>query len=438
MFVDRFMSTAMHYPCNYGYIPHTLSDDGDPCDVLVLSPVPLITGVVVRCRPIGMLKMDDEAGGDSKILAVPIDKLSSLYSRRPVAARPAGDHHASRSPTSSSTTRISSRASGCASRAGSAPRRRSRRSSTASRADANARKRAQVLTARTSWRAATSRGDDWAARRRAGLPVRRSFPRCSSCCGAPASSPRSTGCRTRRRFAFLFYRFVLVAALMIAVAFATRAPWPRTRARVRRPRDRGAARARALPRRRVRRIRRRHGSGHERDAGRAAADPHRAPRLDVAARTRDARGSGLGLVLGLAGVYLVVRHKIDFGSDAHRARCRRRWRSSASASARCYQKRQCAHVDLRTGAVVQFTVCALVFAPLALLVGDARRALGAAVSVRARLVGAGAVGGRDQPAVLAAAPRRGGRRRAPVLPGARRSPRCRRGCCSARRSTRSR
>ena len=79
VFVDRFMSTAMRYPCNYGYIPHTLSPDGDPCDVLVLSPVPLITGVVVRCRPIGMLKMDDEAGGDSKILAVPIDKLSSLY-----------------------------------------------------------------------------------------------------------------------------------------------------------------------------------------------------------------------------------------------------------------------------------------------------------------------------------------------------------------------
>jgi inorganic pyrophosphatase len=79
VFVDRFMSTAMRYPCNYGYIPHTLSPDGDPCDVLVLSPVPLITGVVVRCRPIGMLKMDDEAGGDAKILAVPIDKLSSLY-----------------------------------------------------------------------------------------------------------------------------------------------------------------------------------------------------------------------------------------------------------------------------------------------------------------------------------------------------------------------
>ena len=69
VFVDRFLSTAMHYPCNYGYIPHTISDDGDPVDVLVLSPVPIITGVVVRCRPIGMLKMEDEAGGDAKLLA---------------------------------------------------------------------------------------------------------------------------------------------------------------------------------------------------------------------------------------------------------------------------------------------------------------------------------------------------------------------------------
>ncbi len=81
MFVDRFMSTAMHYPCNYGYIPHTLSGDGDPVDVLVISPVPLISGVVVRCRPIGMLKMTDEAGADEKLLAVPIDKLCAVYSK---------------------------------------------------------------------------------------------------------------------------------------------------------------------------------------------------------------------------------------------------------------------------------------------------------------------------------------------------------------------
>ena len=79
MYVDRFMSTAMHYPCNYGYIPHTLAGDGDPVDVLVLSPVALITGVVVRCRPIGVLKMEDDAGDDTKLLAVPVDKLTPLY-----------------------------------------------------------------------------------------------------------------------------------------------------------------------------------------------------------------------------------------------------------------------------------------------------------------------------------------------------------------------
>ncbi len=79
VFVDRFMSTAMHYPCNYGYVPHTLSGDGDPVDVLVISPYPLITGVVVRCRPVGMLSMEDEAGEDTKVLAVPINKLTNLF-----------------------------------------------------------------------------------------------------------------------------------------------------------------------------------------------------------------------------------------------------------------------------------------------------------------------------------------------------------------------
>ena len=79
MFVDRFMSTAMHYPCNYGYVPQTLSDDGDPVDVLVITPFPLAPGVVVTCRPIGMLRMEDEAGGDAKLLAVPIDKILSIY-----------------------------------------------------------------------------------------------------------------------------------------------------------------------------------------------------------------------------------------------------------------------------------------------------------------------------------------------------------------------
>ena len=77
--VDRFMSTSMHYPCNYGYIPHTLSEDGDPTDVLVITPYPVIPASVVRVRPIGMLNMQDEAGPDVKIIAVPIDKLTSLY-----------------------------------------------------------------------------------------------------------------------------------------------------------------------------------------------------------------------------------------------------------------------------------------------------------------------------------------------------------------------
>jgi len=80
MFVDRFMGTAMHYPCNYGYIPNTLSEDGDPADVLVVTPIPVISGSVIRVRPLGMLSMTDEAGADAKIIAVPIDKLSNLYS----------------------------------------------------------------------------------------------------------------------------------------------------------------------------------------------------------------------------------------------------------------------------------------------------------------------------------------------------------------------
>jgi inorganic pyrophosphatase len=80
IFVDRFMGTAMHYPCNYGYVPNTIADDGDPCDVLVITPFPLLPGVVVRCRALGVLKMTDEAGGDAKILAVPVDKMLPMYS----------------------------------------------------------------------------------------------------------------------------------------------------------------------------------------------------------------------------------------------------------------------------------------------------------------------------------------------------------------------
>lgn len=80
LFVDRLVSTPMHYPANYGYIPQTLCGDGDAADVLVLFPQPVQAGSVIRCRPIGVLKMSDEAGQDAKILAVPHDKLTTLYS----------------------------------------------------------------------------------------------------------------------------------------------------------------------------------------------------------------------------------------------------------------------------------------------------------------------------------------------------------------------
>lgn len=79
LFVDRFMTTSMFYPTNYGYIPNTLSEDGDPVDVLVITPIPLLSGSVIKCRVIGMLKMTDESGVDAKLLAVPINKLSKIY-----------------------------------------------------------------------------------------------------------------------------------------------------------------------------------------------------------------------------------------------------------------------------------------------------------------------------------------------------------------------
>jgi inorganic pyrophosphatase len=80
MFVDWFLNTAMFYPGNYGFIPHTLSGDGDPCDILVVSNVAVVPGAVIRCRPVGALLMQDEAGMDEKVLAVPVDDLHPFYS----------------------------------------------------------------------------------------------------------------------------------------------------------------------------------------------------------------------------------------------------------------------------------------------------------------------------------------------------------------------
>ena len=79
LFVDRFLHTAMFYPGNYGFIPHTLSGDGDPCDVIVVGQVPVVPGAIIRCRPVGALMMEDNAGMDEKILAVPVDKLHPFY-----------------------------------------------------------------------------------------------------------------------------------------------------------------------------------------------------------------------------------------------------------------------------------------------------------------------------------------------------------------------
>lgn len=79
IFVDRFVATPMYYPCNYGFVPHTLSDDGDPCDVLVVSDFPVVPGAVISAKPVGVLIMEDEKGMDEKIIAVPGKKLNSQF-----------------------------------------------------------------------------------------------------------------------------------------------------------------------------------------------------------------------------------------------------------------------------------------------------------------------------------------------------------------------
>ncbi|MDR0716707.1 MAG: inorganic diphosphatase [Azoarcus sp.] len=81
IFVDRFMGASMRYPLNYGYVPHTISGDGDPVDVLVVTPFPLFPGAVIRVRPVGVLKMEDDGGVDAKIIAVPVSKLTPLYDK---------------------------------------------------------------------------------------------------------------------------------------------------------------------------------------------------------------------------------------------------------------------------------------------------------------------------------------------------------------------
>ena len=80
LFVDRILHTSMRYPCNYGFIPHTLAKDGDPVDVIVANRTPIMPGAFVRCRPIGVLEMMDDGGDDAKIMCLPVDKLHPFYS----------------------------------------------------------------------------------------------------------------------------------------------------------------------------------------------------------------------------------------------------------------------------------------------------------------------------------------------------------------------
>lgn len=81
IFVDRFLYTSMFYPCNYGFVPHTLADDGDPVDVMVVGRMPVQPGAVLPVRPIGLLELEDEAGSDAKVLAVPVPRITRIYDR---------------------------------------------------------------------------------------------------------------------------------------------------------------------------------------------------------------------------------------------------------------------------------------------------------------------------------------------------------------------
>ena len=120
LFVDRFLHTSMRYPGNYGFVPHTLSGDGDPIDVLVCNTRALVPGCVINVRPIGVLIMEDNAGQDEKVIAVPSPKLTLRY-ENVTNTRTCRRSPASRSSTSSSTTRISSPANGSRSKAGTIP-----------------------------------------------------------------------------------------------------------------------------------------------------------------------------------------------------------------------------------------------------------------------------------------------------------------------------
>jgi len=110
--VDRFLYTPMSYPGNYGFVPHTLSDDGDPIDVLVVNTRELVPGCVINVRPVGVLIMEDNAGQDEKVIAVPSHALTKRYTTMLTITRTCPTSRCSKSSTSSSTTRILNRGNG--------------------------------------------------------------------------------------------------------------------------------------------------------------------------------------------------------------------------------------------------------------------------------------------------------------------------------------
>ena len=112
LFVDRILHTSMRYPANYGFIPHTMSPDGDPLDALVVARSPFVPGCVVRVRPIAVLFLEDEAGGDEKLLTVPVDATFPYYEAVDRGRASARHRHAARSSISSPTTKTSNPKSG--------------------------------------------------------------------------------------------------------------------------------------------------------------------------------------------------------------------------------------------------------------------------------------------------------------------------------------
>jgi hypothetical protein len=397
--------------------PRTLSHDGDPCDVLVLSPMPLITGVVVRCRPIGMLKMEDEAGSDSKVLAVPVDQLTGIY-RSVQSPRDLPEvttqqiahffeHYKDLEP--GKWVRVSTWVGAEEAKTGDSGR------------DCALRRgefEAEDLTARMSAAGPSqganrppsggAHGDSRDARGGTLRPRRTrvrqlAFPFLFVLPLEHRLHRRQVRARVRAsRSSFFSTGFVLVAALMGAVALAMRASWPSTL----RNGDMSSSRGwlvMGLPRAVC--------SWRSRAACRRGWRPCSSglqPILTVVLARGwlgERRGAAAmaGARTGLAGVWLVVRHKVVLTSDG-KALAAISIALFGISVGTLYQKRYCSHIDLRSGAFIQFFGMrdrVRAARPRVRAIGAG--AMDSGLRLRAGLAGRGAVGRRDQPPLLAVA-----------------------------------